>query len=363
MTAPPIFPALPGLGWSVHKKPTLSTRVASHTSGREVRAGLYAHALYEFELTFDGLDSSGVWTGLQAQSLQTLMGFFLTAQGQLNTFLYVDPTDNSAADETIGAGDGTTTTFTLGRSIGGLYEPISYATDISSVTINGAPATDYSFTAPNAITFSSAPLAPGQVYNLAEATGTNIHSSYVNGPSLNAGDVVVFGAYLKAEQDSQAQLLLKVGSGDYAFANFDLSAGTVHNSGNGATAASIFPCGSGWFYATVTAPTTTAMATEFEIVTLVGFTNNYAGVAGNGIEFCGANYSVNGAAAVALGPMTASSSATLTAIADSTAPAGPVVAWSGAYAFQCRFFDDQLDFENFASGLWTVKSVKFRSVR
>ena len=42
------------------------------------------------------------------------MGFFLTTQGQLNTFLYVDPTDNSVGGQVIGIGDGSTVTFTLG---------------------------------------------------------------------------------------------------------------------------------------------------------------------------------------------------------------------------------------------------------
>ena len=109
--SPPLFPALPGQGWSVHKKPTFSTRVASHTSGREVRASLFARALYEFELTFDGLDSSGGFPGLQSQSLQTLMGFFLTAQGQLNSFLYADPSDSAVTAQNIGTGNGSTTVF------------------------------------------------------------------------------------------------------------------------------------------------------------------------------------------------------------------------------------------------------------
>ena len=55
MTTPPSFPALPGQSWSVHKRPTFSTRVAAHVSGREVRTPFFAHTLYEFELTFDGL--------------------------------------------------------------------------------------------------------------------------------------------------------------------------------------------------------------------------------------------------------------------------------------------------------------------
>ena len=157
MTPPPNFPTLPGQGWSVHKKPVFSTRVASHVSGREVRAGLYAHPLYEFELTFNGLDSLGGFPGLQSQSLQTLMGFFLTAQGQLNSFLYADPTDSAVSGQAIGTSDGSTTAFTLGRTIGAYYEPVSYATAISSVTISGVSTSAYTLTAPNTITFTTAP--------------------------------------------------------------------------------------------------------------------------------------------------------------------------------------------------------------
>jgi uncharacterized protein (TIGR02217 family) len=163
MSAPPTFPTLPGQGWSVHKKPVFSTRVASHVSGREVRAGLYAHALYEFELIYNGLDSSGAFPGLQSQSLQTLIGFFLTAQGQLNTFLYVDPSDGAVTGQVIGTGDGSTATFTLGRMIGGYYEPVSYATTIPSVTVSGVSTSGYTFVAPNTITFSTAPASGASI--------------------------------------------------------------------------------------------------------------------------------------------------------------------------------------------------------
>ena len=94
----PLFPTLPGQGWSVVKTPTFSTRVASHSSGREVRSNLYAHALYEFELSFDALDSSGGNSALQPQSLQSLMGFWLSNGGQFATFLYVDPNDSVVAN-------------------------------------------------------------------------------------------------------------------------------------------------------------------------------------------------------------------------------------------------------------------------
>jgi uncharacterized protein (TIGR02217 family) len=159
MTTPQTLPTLPGLSWSVHKKPKFSSLIASHASGREVRVGLYAHALYEFELSYEALDSGGAHVNLQAQSLQTLMGFFLSCGGQLSTFLYTDPTDNSATLQTIGTGDGSTTVFTLLRSIGGYAEPVSYVTAVSSVTVNGVSTSSYTLAAPNTIVFTTAPAA------------------------------------------------------------------------------------------------------------------------------------------------------------------------------------------------------------
>jgi uncharacterized protein (TIGR02217 family) len=151
------FPSLPGQAWSVTKTPRFSTRIASHSSGREVRAGLYAHALYEFELAFDALDSSGANAGLQTQSLQTLMGFWLSCGGPLGTFLYVDPTDNAVASQVVAIGDGSSASFPLGRAIGGYYEPVSYVTSISAVTVGGVNVSAYSLSAPNTIAFATAP--------------------------------------------------------------------------------------------------------------------------------------------------------------------------------------------------------------
>jgi len=124
----PVFPTLPGQGWSVHKRPTFSTRVQSHVSGREVRNALYSYPLYEWELTFDGLDSISTFSGLQYQSLQNLMGLYLACQGQFGTFLYEDPTDNLVTLGPIGTGDGTTTAFTMNRSLGsnGFSEPVGW---------------------------------------------------------------------------------------------------------------------------------------------------------------------------------------------------------------------------------------------
>ncbi len=160
----PIFPTLPGQGWSVKKTPTFSTRVATHVSGREVRVPLYAHGLYAFELAFDGLDSSGAYAGLQAQSLQSLMAFYLACQGQAGAFVYIDPDDNAASNVSFGQGDGVTTQFTLQRSLGGYSEPASYVTAVSAVSVAGSSATGWSLIAPNTLAFPSAPASGAALF-------------------------------------------------------------------------------------------------------------------------------------------------------------------------------------------------------
>ena len=159
MTTPPSFPTLPGQGWSVHKKPTFSTIVASHVSGREVRDPLWQYPIWEFELTFDGLASDSTsWPSLGAQSLQGLMGLFLQCQGQWGTFLYVDPTDNAVVDQGFGFGDGSTKTFTMARTLGGFIEPVGWVTALINVKVNGTlVSSGVSLATPNSLVFTTAP--------------------------------------------------------------------------------------------------------------------------------------------------------------------------------------------------------------
>jgi len=159
---PPSFPTLPGLGWSVHKRPAFSTRVASHVSGREVRAPLYYQGLYEFELTIEGLDSNGTFPGLGTNSLQSLPGLYLQVQGQFGTFLYTDPTDNSVTGQAIGNGNGTQTVFPFVRALGGATEPVSWVNLTPSVYDNGSLVTygtGWTLAQPNTLTFAAAPAA------------------------------------------------------------------------------------------------------------------------------------------------------------------------------------------------------------
>jgi len=121
----PVFPVLAGQGWSVHKKPTFSTLVASHVSGREVRDGQYVNPIWQYELSFDGLDSTNsFYPGLGGNSLQSLMGLFLQCQGRFGAFLYFDPTDYFVLNQTIGIATGSNTIFQLVRTLGAFTEAI-----------------------------------------------------------------------------------------------------------------------------------------------------------------------------------------------------------------------------------------------
>src|ERR1700730_397986 len=152
------FPALPGLSWSVHKRPSFSTRVASHVSGREVRLPFYAVTLYEFELTIEGMDSSSAYPGLGVNSLQSLLGLYIKCQGQFGTFLYTDPTDNAVTGQAIATGDGSTTVFTFVRTLSGATEPASWVTSVSNIYLNGVnQPSGWTLMTPNTLTFTAAP--------------------------------------------------------------------------------------------------------------------------------------------------------------------------------------------------------------
>jgi hypothetical protein len=166
MTTPPSLPILLGLGWSRHKKPGFSTRIAAHASGREVRVALMQYPLYEFEAVYDGLasNSTAAFAGLGSTSLQSLMGFFLQLQGQFGTFLYTDPDDNTVTGQAFATGDGATASFTMMRSFGGYLEPVGWVTNIANIYVGGVVhPTGWSLTAPNTLTFTTPPASGGVV--------------------------------------------------------------------------------------------------------------------------------------------------------------------------------------------------------
>jgi uncharacterized protein (TIGR02217 family) len=135
-----IFPALPGLAWSVTKSPTFQTRIQRAVSGRELRALDYPYPLWQFTLVFDFLRDN---PAAGFDELQTLMGFFMLCQGAFGTFLFQDPSDDRVSGQQIGTGDTLRTVFQLQRTMGktlpggGFLEPIVAPNVVNAVYFNG----------------------------------------------------------------------------------------------------------------------------------------------------------------------------------------------------------------------------------
>lgn len=136
MTA--IFPALPGLAWSVSKQPRFATRVQRAVNGRELRVLDQPSPIWTWTLRYEILrdhndQRGGTALGGGYDELRSLMGFFLQQQGALQQFYFDDPTDDLVVGGYIGTGDGSAATFQLQRLMGaalgapntGFYEPVT----------------------------------------------------------------------------------------------------------------------------------------------------------------------------------------------------------------------------------------------
>jgi uncharacterized protein (TIGR02217 family) len=135
-----IFPALPGLAWSVTKAPIFQTRIQRAVSGRELRALDYSYPLWQFTLVFAFLRDN---PGAGLDELRTLMGFYLTCQGAYGTFLFQDPSDYQVAGQYLGTGDSSVSIFQLQRTMGtalpggGFVEPIVAPNLVGAVYFDG----------------------------------------------------------------------------------------------------------------------------------------------------------------------------------------------------------------------------------
>ena len=157
---PDPFPTLPGLAWPVHRRPTFRTIVAKHPSGGDVRTPLWEFPLWEFELAFEALAASAMdFPNLAANSLQTLMGFFVHKGGAQDTFLFIDPEFKADVGVPLGTGDGASTQFTFLRRVGGSIEPVSWVVGIPTVYLDGVvqPDPTWGIVQPNVLSFGAAP--------------------------------------------------------------------------------------------------------------------------------------------------------------------------------------------------------------
>jgi len=129
----PIFPTLPPLTWSVHKKPILASREYIAASGREVQLAAAVYPRWAFTLTYGGSS----WLRDQTQNIVpdfTLAGFtefqqisqlFLACRGAYGEFFYSDPEDNSRNGQVLGtyAANATSTYVVVSNWGSGPFSP------------------------------------------------------------------------------------------------------------------------------------------------------------------------------------------------------------------------------------------------
>lgn len=169
MTTPPVFPALPGLGFSVVKRPVFYTAAEKSGTGWQVGISYASTPTWEWDLTYEVL-ADLLPSPTAASDLKRLLGFMLAMGGDFGRFLFQDPDDHSVAAQPLGTTDGTTTAFTLVRTFGAGAigtEPVGYVnTDAAfNLYLDGAlqSPTGYSVVTatPGAqqVVFTSPPLA------------------------------------------------------------------------------------------------------------------------------------------------------------------------------------------------------------
>jgi uncharacterized protein (TIGR02217 family) len=153
-----VFPALPGLAFSVTKAPQWATKKQRSTGGMEVTGSYYTLPIWKWTLTYEFLREFDALA-----EFQTLVGFFNARQGASDSFLYDDPTDDTAtvaAPQPFGTGDGTTTTFQLARTYGGFSEPVYNLNGSATLYDNGSTISPAGYAIANGlVTFTTAPAA------------------------------------------------------------------------------------------------------------------------------------------------------------------------------------------------------------
>lgn len=129
----PFNTALPGLGYSIHKKPKFSTLIAKAANAREVRNAMQEMPVWGFEFNYEFLSDAPRSVG--ESSLHTIMGFFLARQGSFDTFLLKDPDDYLVTNGLLGASNGTQTAFYFRRYMGEFGEIVGQVDTANTIHV------------------------------------------------------------------------------------------------------------------------------------------------------------------------------------------------------------------------------------
>ncbi len=147
----PVLPSLPGITYPVKRSPVWSSTRSESISGKVTELQKYSFPRWRYELPYELLRS-----GTQAE-LQALTGFFNSVKLAAGLFQFDDPSDNSAADQNFGQGDGQTTAFQLVRSFGGFIEPVYAPISPITISVAGTPTSGFTLGDGGVVNFNAAP--------------------------------------------------------------------------------------------------------------------------------------------------------------------------------------------------------------
>jgi hypothetical protein len=386
-----VYPSLPGIAFGVERAPVWSSDVQTTPSGREYRGAFMTYPRYRYKLVYEFLRDTSVYP-----ELATLLGFFNARQGQFDTFLFSDPTDNSVAGQQLGSGDGTTTSFQLTRTYGAFTEPV--------YDLNGSPTIYrldwqgnqklYSSSRTNWIVQSEGwNLTPWSLVNATVTTGVASLDGRTGAATLVEDTTATAGHYIAQSVSFVSGLAYcvsvycKLGAGSrYAelvlpsaafggniIANLDLNVGTVAVSGAGGTAGATNMGGGWWrFWVAGTANASASGGIQFRLSNaLTAYGPSYTGDGSSSITFFAPMVEAGTSTPTAYFKTT-SASASITDYAVSStglvtlaqAPAvGAALTWTGGYYWRCRFTSDTLTADQFMNKLWSAKTVDFITVK
>lgn len=362
-----VLPALAGLAFPVEKTPMWSTVIQEAASGKETRLGFWSYPKWKYSLAYDVLRSDAT------AELQQLLGFFNARQGAFDDWLFDDPDDNAITGQTLGIGNGVTTTFTIARAYGGYVEPIGQVKD-ATFSVAGIPAVN--FFSPNGgmevdtnadglangwSIYSSGSVGTVTASGTAGVSSTRAQriSSAAWGATTNDQAGIVFATNIPAVDAQPFAMAADVrDSGNLATVRFYVDwynvANTIignssasfagSNSVNRRTATFVAPAGVsyGKFYIFGQAATGGPTAVNLDI------DNAQLQYGGTATAFSDYYASIVSANVVQITPAPANAA---------------VVTWTGGYYWRCRFMDDQITASKFMKNLWDMRALEFVSVK
>lgn len=357
------------LSWSVFKTPRFNTLKQEAVSGKTTRAALWASPLWDYKLTFECIKDLNA----TPPDIDVLMDFFLARMGSFDTFLYSDPSDNAAAAQTLGFGDGVQTAFQIGRSLGGnAFEPIQYPYNLT-LRVNGVTQSgfQYAFGTENLLlssqafvnsaawnankltitdNFAVAPDGTTSASKLAVATSVGSNQTVQALPAfgiMDKGDYLIFSIY---GQQGTAGVKLQLQF------NFFNAAGNLMTT---AVQAAQTLTGS-WtrFSYSQAIPLGAASVSVLVIVNGASSVGDNVLVWGGQVERTDFSHaSPTGYLATTTAPYTSNGRVTIA----TPPPQGQVVAADFSFYYRVRFKNDLADFEQFVNNLWTLKSLELVS--